>query len=151
MNYFEHYRAELFCMLLLLLAAGCEALVPATVPPQLFNTPGAPIVLDDDQLQIGDWRVPLPIGWKVVKNRPSIEPLGVVFVSPDETVLIWLSETPLALSDFHALQHQAVWESSGGSLYLYAEAPAPDDPQLQAVWADLARQSKNNLIPDRTS
>ena len=78
-----------------LLMSACQPLVPATTPPQLQHTPGAFVSLTADSYDAGVFRVRYPEGWRVVKTNIAAAPMAVVFVSPDDTLTIQLSEAAL--------------------------------------------------------
>lgn len=86
---------QIVCIVLVLWIAACTPLVPATTPPQLEYTPGAFVTLDDEVFNGGSFRVNYPDGWRVIKISIAAAPLEVIFASPDDTMLIHLSETPL--------------------------------------------------------
>ena len=74
-------RALFVCALLML--AGCGALLPARPPSQLANTPGAPIVISDRNIDAGVFRVDYPPAWRVVKLNEAGGGLHLSFVAPD--------------------------------------------------------------------
>jgi len=77
------------------LLSACAPLIPATTPPQLQHTPGAFVSLDDEIFDAGVFQVDYPDGWRVVKISVAAAPLQVVFVSPDESMTLTLSQAPL--------------------------------------------------------
>jgi len=78
-------------LLLALALTACGPLVPATVPPQLDDTPGAPITFREGGVVLDPFLVPVPHGWRVVKVSTAQEPLRVILVAPPEDVLITAS------------------------------------------------------------
>lgn len=78
-------RFSLF--LLIIMLSACQSIVPATNPPQLSHTPGAPITITDNQIDAGWFMLDYPDGWRIVTNI-AIEPLRLTLVSPDETLII---------------------------------------------------------------
>jgi hypothetical protein len=76
----------------LLLLAGC---VPATPPPHLANTPGAPVIVDGDRVITSAFRVRAPAGWRIILGAASAPP-SVTFVAPDNCALIAVSAAPIA-------------------------------------------------------
>lgn len=72
---------------LLLISVGC---VPATTPPQLAFTPGAPVQLINDLYVTAEFAVERPNGWRVITSAAT-SPRSVIFVSPDDTALILIS------------------------------------------------------------
>ncbi|MBC7811200.1 MAG: hypothetical protein H7175_08640 [Burkholderiales bacterium] len=77
--------------LLMILFAAC---VPATEPPQLVFTPGAPIVVTERLYDAGAFSIEYPDGWRVVTG-PAEAPPSVVFVAPGDCALIVLSTVPI--------------------------------------------------------
>src|SRR5687768_6640877 len=89
-------RAVFFSLLVAhcsLLLFGC---VPAAPPIQLQATPGAFVRVDEHIYDAGAFRVANPPGWRIVKSSIAAAPMQVVFVSPDETMTITVSEIPIA-------------------------------------------------------
>ncbi|MEM9951903.1 MAG: hypothetical protein AAF846_09900 [Chloroflexota bacterium] len=64
-------------------------MIPATTPPQLQHTPGAPLTITDNQIDADWFRLTYPDGWRVVTNI-AIEPVALVLVSPDDALVIRL-------------------------------------------------------------
>ncbi len=81
------------CLCVLSFASGC---VPATVPPHLANTPGAPVVVADRLYDAGAFRAEVPDGWRVITS-PADEATFVLFVSPGNCALIVLSVAPVEM------------------------------------------------------
>lgn len=84
-------RNLIFIFLIALFSIGimtaCTSLVPASIPPQLSHTPGHPIIITDNRID-GEWfSLEYPDGWRVITNV-AIEPLHLIFVSPDDEMLI---------------------------------------------------------------
>jgi hypothetical protein len=75
----------------LLLIAGC---VPATPPPHLANTPGAPVIVDGDRVITAAFRVRAPAGWRIILGAASAPP-SVTFAAPDNCALIAVSAAPI--------------------------------------------------------
>lgn len=73
---------------------GCGALVPAKLPPQLENTPGAPATITDRHFSTAAFSLVYPDGWIVITSPANTMPWGV-FISPDETAVIVVSVEPL--------------------------------------------------------
>jgi hypothetical protein len=80
-------RFGVFLALFLLVGAAC---VPATTPPQLGFTPGAPVVVTAGRIETEQFSVMRPDGWRVITSAADA-PLTVIFVSPDDDALILLS------------------------------------------------------------
>ena len=74
-------RALFACALLML--AGCGALLPARPPAQLANTPGAPIIVSEGNIDAGVFRVDYPPAWRVVKLNEAGGGLHLSFIAPD--------------------------------------------------------------------
>lgn len=128
---------RLQCILMLWLAlSACQPLVPARTPPQLQQTPGAFVSLTADTYDAGVFRVRYPEGWRVVKTNIAAAPMSVVFVSPDETLTIQLSEAPLDPPDTDASRtftRSVQQPLNGMTLYAYAEAPLSRRDDLQQL------------------
>ena len=64
--------------------AACAPLVPATVPPHIKNTPGAPVVVTDKLFDAGVFRLDFPRAWSVViTSQAYYGRIHVNFVAPD--------------------------------------------------------------------
>lgn len=64
--------------------AACAPLVPATVPPHIKNTPGAPVVVTDKLFDAGGFRLEFPRAWTVViTSQAYYGRIHVNFVAPD--------------------------------------------------------------------
>lgn len=75
----------------LLLIAGC---VPATPPPHLANTPGAPVIIDGDWVITSAFRVRALADWRIILGAASAPP-SVTFAAPDNCALIVVSAAPI--------------------------------------------------------
>jgi hypothetical protein len=75
--------------MVLLFLVGCGPIVPATTPPQLAFTPGAPVVVTDRILETADFTVKYPAGWRVVTGAAN-QLTSAVLVAPDEIATIQL-------------------------------------------------------------
>jgi len=79
----------------IIICVACTPLVPATTPPQLAHTPGIFVNITSEYIITPDFSLAIPDGWRVVKSSIASAPLEFVLVSPDETMTIQVSETPL--------------------------------------------------------
>lgn len=113
---------------LVLILAACLPDIPATTPPQLGATAGAPISVDRTEISTTTYRLRYPQGWRVVKANPAQSLTYLVFVSPDEQIQIQLSEMPLALAPTPSPEQiqQERWLNVGG-VHLYGRLIAPRD------------------------
>lgn len=69
---------------ILMALAACAPLVPATVPPHIKNTPGAPVVVTDKLFDAGDFRLAYPRAWSVViTSQAYYGRIHANFVAPD--------------------------------------------------------------------
>lgn len=109
----------------LLLLAGC---VPATPPPHLLNTPGAPVIVDGDRVITAAFRVRAPSGWRIILGAASAPP-SVTFAAPDNCGLIVVSAAPIdppPLPDgcppVEARSERVI--VNGGAIMVYAAADA---------------------------
>lgn len=120
----------------LLTVVGCRPLIPATVPPQLSATPGEFITIDDQAVYTRLWQMRYPDGWRVVKISVAAEPLRLVFVSPDESMLIEIAEAPIAEATPEPAQHiaQDRLQVGGQTLYLRGSAPASARTTFAAIY-----------------
>lgn len=118
-------------LLALSLLAACTPLVPATTPPQLAHTPGVFIRVTDEQFSADFFRVNYPQDWRVVKTSIASAALQVVFVSPDETMSITLSETPLDAVDTPYMEVVPLGERV---LYVAGQAPSPQWRDFETVF-----------------
>ncbi len=88
------------CILLLtLLLTACTPLVPATTPPHLEDPPGTFVVVDEEFFDAGIFQVNYPDGWRVVKLSEAMAPVTVTFASPDDALLITISEVDIAAAE----------------------------------------------------
>jgi hypothetical protein len=90
--------APLHCVFVLvfLLLSAC---IPANVPANLDDTPGAPVVVFDNIFESAQFVVRYPDGWRVVTSEAQA-PLGVIFVAPDEVSTIQLMVGALENANF---------------------------------------------------
>ncbi len=72
-----------FCYLVL---AGC---IPAHVPDNLDDTPGPPVVVDNNVYQGAVFSAQIPDGWRVITGEAQAAQ-SVIFVAPDGKTLIRL-------------------------------------------------------------
>jgi hypothetical protein len=125
-----------------LVVAGCAPLIPATVPPQLSHTPGTFITIDDQFVGTAVWRIRYPDGWRVVKISIAAEPVRLVFVSPDEHMLIEVAETtPLeATPEPDRINFRDTLSIAGITLYLGGSTPQ-DEREIFEGFYQLVRDS----------
>lgn len=71
---------------LLLLLSAC---IPATVPDNLDDTPGPPVVVNNDVYEGTVFTAHIPDGWRVITGEAQA-PQSVIFVAPDDKTLIRL-------------------------------------------------------------
>lgn len=89
-------RRNLFGLLLMGLLAACGPIVPATVPPQVAQTPAtAFITVERDRIHTDAFSLTYPAGWRVVKSSVADTPLTLVLVSPDDAQQIVVSAAPI--------------------------------------------------------
>ncbi len=81
-------QISLVIILFVLMLVGC---IPAHEPDNLHNTPGAPVVVDDNFYQGAMFSSKIPSGWKVITGEAQA-PQSVIFVAPDGKTLIRLIE-----------------------------------------------------------
>lgn len=67
------------------------ACIPAHEPDNLRNTPGAPVVIDNNTYSGAVFSATIPAGWRVITGEAQA-PQSVIFVSPDGKTLIRLIE-----------------------------------------------------------
>jgi len=72
------------------LSTTLAACIPATTPPQLDYTPGAPVTVTDDRITTTAFTVTRPDGWRVITSAADA-PLMLILVSPDDAALMVLS------------------------------------------------------------
>ena len=74
----------MYWLSILMALAACAPLVPATVPPHVKNTPGAPVVVTDKLFDANDFRLDFPRAWSVViTSQAYYGRIHVNFVAPD--------------------------------------------------------------------
>jgi hypothetical protein len=88
--------APLRYVFVLLVLAAC---IPAKVPDNLDDTPGAPVVVFDNTYESAQFVVRYPDGWRVVTSEAQAS-LAVIFVAPDEISTIQLMVGPLEDANF---------------------------------------------------
>jgi hypothetical protein len=120
----------------LLVITGCRPLIPATVPPQLSATPGETITIDDQAIYTDTWQIRYPDGWRVVRINTAADPLQLVFVSPDESMLITIGEAAAADAPPAADQITAQdrLQVGGQTLYLSGSAPASASATFATIY-----------------
>ncbi|MBL8157250.1 MAG: hypothetical protein JNM70_23960 [Anaerolineae bacterium] len=76
------------------LLAAC---VPATVPANLDDTPGPPVIVADGWYRGVTFSARYPDGWRIVTGEAQ-RPQSVVFVAPDEvsTITLQLGDAPIS-------------------------------------------------------
>lgn len=128
---------------LVLWVAACSPLVPATTPPQLFFTPGPALQFDGEQVVLGDFTLPIPAGWQLIKTSTAEEALRVVLASPDETLLITASLAPIRVLPTdeagRALLFQETVAAPTTTLYLTGQAPPSAQTDLAPIWDNTMR------------
>lgn len=67
--------------------AACGPIVPATVPAQLSQTGGPPVIVTDKTYTSIAFQVNYPDGWRVISSPANAAP-WVVLTSPDELAVI---------------------------------------------------------------
>jgi len=124
-----------------LLALPCVLLacVPATTPPQLDYTPGPPVVIADDVFTTAAFTVTPPEGWRVITAAADAPP-GAIFVSPDDTALIFVTagpigEPPRPQVDAATLLRDDVETVAlaNAEIRVYTVAPQPDWSDVQVA------------------
>lgn len=121
-------RNCVFLALIILCAAACGPIVPATTPPQLNHTPGAPVIVTWDTYTASEFSAHYPSGWTVITS-PAFSTTWVVFTSPDEQAVIVLALDP---NDTQVMPPQ---ESDRSLQRESVEIPLNDGRTLTAVLA----------------
>jgi hypothetical protein len=109
-----------------LVLAAC---VPASPPPQLAHTPGAPVVVTNERLYTQYFSVVRPAGWRVTTSAANV-PLAVTFVAPEGdalmivTNLLWDEPTPEVAPDVTLRRRTEQFTRNGVTLTAYLVAPA---------------------------
>ncbi len=75
----------------------CTGCIPATVPDNLDDTPGPPVIVADGSYRSEWFSAQYPAGWRIVTGEASA-PASVIFVAPDEVSTIRLSIAPMDVS-----------------------------------------------------
>lgn len=85
-------RARLLLSPIVFALAACGPLAPVAPPPHIRHTPGAAVVVTENSVDAGDFRLDYPPTWTVVKASQATEArLRLVFVAPDGGA-VWLSQ-----------------------------------------------------------
>ena len=82
-------------LVVLLFATAC---IPATVPDNLDDTPGPPVVINNSIYEGAVFTARVPNGWRVITSEAQA-PQSVIFVTPDDKTLIRLIEGEVELSE----------------------------------------------------
>ena len=82
-------------VLLFLVCLGACSSLPAQPPPQLQHTPGPMLVVAERTLQTSLYWVDPPAGWRIVKSTIASDPIVLVLVSPDDSMVIHIGEEPV--------------------------------------------------------
>ena len=66
------------------LITACAPLAPASAPPQLQHTPGIPVVVTENHVDAGIFRLDYPPSWRVAKLSPAAaERIELAIIAPD--------------------------------------------------------------------
>lgn len=133
----------------MLFLTACGELAPLDSPIPLENTAGAPVTITDDVYITEAFQARYPDGWRIVTSA-SVNPPSVIFASPDETSLIFVSTEiltdlprPLVIHEGDTMQEQTAQAitTHGDTVYLALIAP---DSQF-AEMATLFEQVTANI------
>ena len=126
---------------LLLMLAAC---VPATPPPQLAFTPGAPVTVTGERVTNSVFSVARPGGWRVITSAADA-PVSVIFVAPDDSALVMVARElpesppqPQADADTSLQQDTRTVTLETGAVTVYAAAPAERWDQVEALMEQVA-------------
>jgi hypothetical protein len=119
-----------------MLMVGCLPLVPATTPPQLLSTPGAPLQIDEQWVYFDSVKIGYPSGWKVVKSNPDSEPLRVVFADEENQFIIQVSLSAIAepTPDASLVYFSTVKQIGGIPIYLQGQSPRESATNFESIW-----------------
>jgi hypothetical protein len=133
-----------FWLVFLLIMGACAPIVPATIPPQLDDTPEAvTFSIDGNRIYTSLFSVEYPPDWKVVKSNPASQPLSIVLVSPESDMTITLAvlqtidlggTTQGTDGNITRLEGVPLGEQT---LYLIGNAPPEKDEAFEAIWQRL--------------
>lgn len=124
--------------LLATVTTACAPIVPAQTPVQLQYTPTAFVTIDETHYQAVQFTVQYPDGWRVVKLNTDGTPDHVIFVAPDETILISVSHEPAVLADSaRSVTREMTVTADDVTLYLYGEATPDVSGQLNQHLQDV--------------
>lgn len=82
------WRPHLAALIFVLTLVSC---IPAHEPDNLRNTPGAPVVIDNNTYSGAVFSASVPAGWRVITGEAQA-PQSVIFVAPDSKTMIRLVE-----------------------------------------------------------
>lgn len=116
-----------------MIVVACQPLVPATIPPQLSHTPGEFIRIDDDRVYADDFSVAYPEGWRVIKISTASDPVRFVFASPDNTMLITVSASPIT-DDVTPDATKTIREDERDSVYFRGEALVEEAEVFEGIY-----------------
>ena len=129
-------RARYIAPLLIVLVGACSSL-PADVPPKLQHTPGPVLVVQERTLQTPSYWIDPPAGWRIVKSTIASDPIVLVLVSPDESMMMNIGEEPAAAfpenPDF-VQRDTVVTLSNGQQVYLRGQGKHENAPPFDAIF-----------------
>jgi len=111
--------------------------MPAQPPPQLQHTPGPVLVVQERTLQTPAYWIDPPAGWRIVKSTIASDPIVLVLVSPDESMVMNIGEEPVSLfpDDFTFVERDAVVTlPNGKEVYMAGQGKRENAPQFDAIF-----------------
>lgn len=132
-------QARIFLVLVALCASVFSGCVPATPPTQLQATPGMFVRVDEHSYDAGVFRVAYPAGWRIVKNSIASAPMQVVFVAPEDTMTITVSEIPIVEADTAGMvtRTEEISTANGTIIYLQGHYPTARIAEFEQAWAKI--------------
>lgn len=128
-------------IIICVMLSACSSL-PAQPPPQLQHTPGPALMVAERTLQTSVYRVDPPAGWRVVKSTIASEPIVLVLVAPDDSMMIQIADEPPAPFPDEAafVRREAdVTLSNGEQVYLAGQSSHENEAQFDAIFEAVQR------------
>lgn len=139
----DHALRRLIYGLWLVLWGLLAACVPATVPANLDDTPGPPVIVAGGWYRGAVFSARYPDGWRIVTGEAQ-RPQSVIFVAPDDasTITLQLGDTPITGDTVRLAQQIKLAEG----VTVSAALASPD-----AAWETLRPVYENTIASLRLS
>lgn len=123
-------------LILGLVGGGCAPIVPAKLPPQLAHTPAPSVIIGDGVVRDASFVARYPRTWRVVKLNAAHEPTRFAFISPDDTLYLFVSLVPPEGADADA-PLQASVKLAGATVWLWGRSEGVPIESLSLTFDDV--------------